>query len=293
MTAKSITAAIAAAFALALGAAAPALAQEQITSFETSSSDSRAGRPPRPDDEIHPRRTRCRRGRDERHLQRARGGLRKHQRGHQLHPVRLRPRQMPAQLAGRADHRPRQLLGRPELPARHRAALRRLAAGGPDGADRVQRPDPRHPDLDPGHGANGDRLRAALQGLRHHPADAARERQPDHLGLPGERTPQRRALPGRLPGKTGGLPGVGGCIVQLDADETEHPEPAVHRQPDPLQRRAPGDRTPGRDLPGPGQFLAKPRAPIRKSKNASGRRSSRFSRAVRRPTRPTPRQAWT
>jgi hypothetical protein len=43
MTARSITAVVVAAFAIALGAAAPALAQEQITSFETSSSDSRAG----------------------------------------------------------------------------------------------------------------------------------------------------------------------------------------------------------------------------------------------------------
>ena len=43
MSAKSITAAIAASVALALGAVSPALAQEQITSFETTSSDVRAG----------------------------------------------------------------------------------------------------------------------------------------------------------------------------------------------------------------------------------------------------------
>jgi hypothetical protein len=43
MTAKSITAAIAASVALALGVVSPALAEEQINSFETTSSDSRAG----------------------------------------------------------------------------------------------------------------------------------------------------------------------------------------------------------------------------------------------------------
>ncbi len=43
MSARSITAAIVASVALVLGAVSPALAQEQITSFETTSSDPRAG----------------------------------------------------------------------------------------------------------------------------------------------------------------------------------------------------------------------------------------------------------
>src|SRR5689334_5636861 len=43
MTAKSIAAAIAASVVLAIGVVSPALAEEQINSFETTSSDSRAG----------------------------------------------------------------------------------------------------------------------------------------------------------------------------------------------------------------------------------------------------------
>ena len=60
----------------------------------------------------------------------------------------------------------------------------------------------------------GERLRAALHRLQHHPADAAGGSEADLLGLPGARSPRRRTLPERVAGISGGLPGVDdtGCI---------------------------------------------------------------------------------
>ena len=67
---------------------------------------------------------------------------------------RIRPRSMPAQLPGRPDHRPRQLRRQTEQPARHRADLSTSNPSRPDRALRLHRPDPRHPDRDPGRGAH-------------------------------------------------------------------------------------------------------------------------------------------
>ena len=160
-----------------------------------------------------------------------------------LHLVGLRPRPVPVQLPGRADHGLRQLRRQPELPARHRAALR----------PRARRPIRRRcfafivPTLDipitiPVAVRTGDDygLRFTVSG--HHPADAAGRRRPHLLGLPGRHRPRRRTLPEGLARQPAGCPGLAdtGCIAT--PTPASDPGPPADRQPDDLHRRAAGHR---------------------------------------------------
>ena len=74
-------------------------------------------------------------------------------------------------------------------------------------------------------------------------------------GFPAEPEPRRPALPERLPGNPAGCPGLADASCNRSSDRGERPQPPVHRQPDHLQRRAAGDDTRRRDLPGPRPLL--------------------------------------
>ena len=71
--------------------------------------------------------------------------------------------------------------------ARRRSTTSTRARGS--GALCLHRPDPGHPDPDPGRRAHRQRLRAALHGPGHHPAEPACRRRPHLLGLPRRRNP--------------------------------------------------------------------------------------------------------
>ena len=109
----------------------------------------------------------------------------------------------------------------------------------PDGALRLHRADPQHPDQHPGRGAHRRRLRAALHRPEHHPADAARRRRPDLLGLPGRSQPTTPSASRKArPGEPAGCPGLADTSCIGRPDPGEHPGPPAHRQPDHLHRRA-------------------------------------------------------
>ena len=106
---------------------------------------------------------------------------------------------------GRADHGLRELRRQPNLTAGHGAALR-PRAGDETALFGFIVPDAEHPDPDPGLGAHGDGLRAALHGLRHHPAHAA-GRRPDSRSGASRPTPTHDSERSpKAPGQTGRVP---------------------------------------------------------------------------------------
>ena len=149
-------------WSLALLAPAPAQAAIKIESFDDDELRLPGRRPSRPDDLVHARRTRRHRGGQNVVFNAPEGIFGNPNALTRCTVGRLRPRAVPGRLAGRPGHGPRQLQRRPELPARHRAALRHGAPGGETARFSLHRPDSRHPDRDPGRGADRRRLRPAL-----------------------------------------------------------------------------------------------------------------------------------
>ena len=181
---------------IAISSVGTAQATEGIESFATETSTTAGRRPSRPAHDLHPQKPGPARGGRERVRRNAFGDLRQPERGRTSAPRSYFAQQEcpPTSQVG-PDHRPRPLRRQLQLPAGHRADLQHRTLRSGDGAVRVHRSDPEHPDPDPGRRADRQRLRTELQGLRDHPGDAARGRRPHLLGLPGGQRPRGPALP--------------------------------------------------------------------------------------------------
>ena len=243
MTGKRLIAFLVAALATA-ALAAPAQASIGIEAFETTSSDTQAGGHPdlttsfTLEDPGQPG------GGQERRLQRAGGGVRQPQRADALHRGGLRPDGMPAQLAGRPDHDPRQLRRQRRFPARHGAALRPEAAGrSRRHASRSSSRPSTSRSRSRSRCGPPDRLRPALHRLRNHPADPAALRDSSPSGaFPATPRTTRSASRRARPANRRAAPGSTDASCGGTADAVTHPDPAADRQPDDLHRRSAGHR---------------------------------------------------
>ncbi len=164
VSAKTISAALAATLALAFASAAPARAEEGITSFSTTSSTTQAGGHPDLQTSFALEEPGVHEATKNVIFNAPQGLFGNINAVTNCQPAEFAldkcpPNSQVGLITVHAELR-RQL----RLPARHGAALRRLAPGRPDGAPPVRRADPEHPDLDPDHGAHRQRLRAALHG---------------------------------------------------------------------------------------------------------------------------------
>ena len=240
----------------ALVGAGTAQATEKIASFETEASTTQAGGHP----DLHTSFDLISPGVPEAAenviVETPDGSLRQPQRGRTVHLGRLRPAGMPAELPGGPDHDSRPLRRHLRSPPRHRADLQHRAHRSLDGPLRVPRADPEHPDPDPGLGADGERLRAQLQGLRDHPGDAPCRRRPHLLGLPRGQRPRKRSASRRGPPAArraaSGLPDTS-CLGKPTAVGIPiHP---LTVNPNDCNGQTQPTTAQGPDLPGPGALL--------------------------------------
>ncbi len=238
MIPRTITVALLAAVALSLAVAAPVMASEQIESFVTTMTDPQ-GEGPTPRRAAIPTWKRTSRSKIPATPRRPKTSPSTPRRACSATSTRsptAPPRTSPSinarQLPARPDH------GTPTtpVPSRHGAPLRHLPQ-----ADQTALIEFIVPTLDIPIAIPITVRTATDYGLRFKVSDITQltplaARQPDDLGLPRRSQSQRRPVRQGLPGQSAGCPGLADASCITVADESEHSQQAVHRQPDPLQR---------------------------------------------------------